>query len=171
MLEDLPDLQLEIIGDGPELERCVRLADTLSVGDRISFLGRQEHAVVRERMSRAAVYVQHFDTSPDGDTEGMPSVIQEAMAAGRAIVTTRHAGIPEHITDGVTGILTEPGDVAALAVGIRRAVASPQLRETLGRNAREYAVANLDYRKLYRHMEAVIANADPRAVAGRKAGP
>jgi colanic acid/amylovoran biosynthesis glycosyltransferase len=167
LLDDLPHLRLEIIGEGPDLERCIHRARALSVADRIHFLGRQEHEVVRERMGRAAVYVQHFDTSPDGDTEGMPSVIQEAMAAGRAIVTTRHAGIPEHVTDGATGILTEPGDVHALAEGIRRLVTSPELCEMLGRNARQYAIANLEYRGLYQRVEETIARTGPR---GRSAG-
>lgn len=156
-LSDLPDLRLDIVGDGPEQEQARALTARLGLAGRVAFPGRLTHDEVRQRMGRALAYVQHFDTSPDGDTEGMPSVIQEAMAAGRAIVTTRHAGIPEHVRDGETGLLCEPGDGLALAEAIRRVATDAGLRARLGAAARDHALAELDYRLLYRRAETVIA--------------
>ena len=162
LLGDLPELRLELVGDGPGLDEARRAANDLGLTGRVHFAGRLPHDEVRARMGRALAYVQHFDTSPTGDTEGMPSVIQEAMAAGRAIVTTRHAGIPEHIRDGETGLLCEPGDVPALAAALRRVVTEAALRDRLGQAARAHAVAELDYRLLYRRTEAVIAGTGRR---------
>ncbi|MEQ3625872.1 MAG: glycosyltransferase [Celeribacter sp.] len=158
------DLVLEIAGEGP-LENDARdLAKSLGMSGRIRFLGRLDHADVRARMRNASVYLQNFETPPDGDTEGMPTVIQEAMACGVPIVTTRHSGVPEHVFDGISGRVVEPGDVDAFAAALGQLAADPALRETLGRNARAHAVAELDYRDLFKRIETFMGLRGQEAV-------
>ena len=150
------DLTLEIAGEGP-LEKSARaLVSSLGMEQRIRFLGRLDHAAVRERMRSAMIYLQNFETPPDGDTEGMPTVIQEAMACGVPIVTTRHSGVPEHVVDGITGRVVEPGDVDGLAGALAALAADPDQRANIARNARAHAVAELDYRALFRRIETFI---------------
>jgi glycosyltransferase involved in cell wall biosynthesis len=68
------------------------------------------------------VFIQHSITDPDtGDEEGLPASIQEAMAHSLAVISTRHAGIPEVVEEGVTGWLVDEGDVEKMAIAILKA--------------------------------------------------
>jgi glycosyltransferase involved in cell wall biosynthesis len=153
------DLRWTIAGTGPLEASFRKRAESLGLGGRIDLPGALSHDEVANLMCRATAYFQAFRTAPDGDCEGMPSVIQEAMAAGRAIVTTRHAGIPEHIVDGETGLLSDEGDVDGLASALGHVVASSELRNRLGRAARAHAEAELDYRTLYSRLEEFMTDA------------
>ena len=146
MVADKFDLKLEIVGGGDGLPKAQRIAKELGINDRVIFSDRMRHEEVVKRMAKPMLYLQHFQTSANGDTEGMPGVIQEAMACGLPIVTTRHAGIPDHISDGENGLLVEPGDINAFANAISRLCESQQLRQKLGQTARRYAVEQVDYR-------------------------
>ena len=76
-------------------------------------------------MARAAMFVQHSVTDPDGRIEGFPVAIAEAMFTALPVVSTRHSGIPEHVRDGATGFLVEEGDVAGMAAAMARLLADP----------------------------------------------
>ena len=165
-----PDLRWTILGTGP-MEHDVRAqATAFGITDRIRFEGVADHGRVLHLMRHATAYVQAFRTAPDGDTEGMPSAVQEAMAAGRAIVTTDHAGVPEHIRDGVTGFLAAEGDVDAFADRLDRVLSDAALRDRLGAAARAHAMAELDYRDLYAKAEAFIEARITPWAGGRDAG-
>ena len=75
------------------------------------------------------------------------------MACGLPIVTTRHAGIPDHLEDGINARLVEPGDVDGFASAINELCSSVPQQERLGRAARNYAVENLDYRISHQRIE------------------
>lgn len=157
------DLRLEIIGDGEQKAPAEALVTELGLGDRVAFLGPLPHAQVRSRLRRAMIYTQHFDTGPEGDSEGMPSVIQEAMACGLPIVTTRHAGIPEHVRDGETGLTVAPGAEAAFGQALERLASSAPLRRQLGQAARDYAVSELDFHLLHQRLERFMGLRDDAA--------
>ncbi len=89
---------------------------------------------------------------PSLRNEGLPNVLLEAMAAGRAVIATRHAGIPDLISDDVNGALVLPGDVAALAAAITRLCADVDLRARLGAGARA-AVAHYAWPALVATLE------------------
>lgn len=150
------DLHLEIIGSGNHREMAENLAQTLGVGERVVFRGHLPHSEVVERMKAASFYFQHFQTPKNGDTEGMPNVIQEAMSCGIPIVTTRHAGIPDHLEDGVNGLVVEPNDVDGFSNAIAKVASSKELQTKFGRNARDYAVNNLDYRISHQKIERFL---------------
>ena len=80
-----PEHRLEVIGDGEMRGECEAWAEQSGLGGRIAFLGRRDHDVVRERLSRATIFLQHSITAEDGNTEGLPTAIQEAMASGCAV--------------------------------------------------------------------------------------
>ena len=138
--ESDPRLQLEMIGEGPLLEPLrARIAGT-GLQDRVSLSGILPHAQVLERIAGADIFLQHSMTASDGDEEGLPVVILEAMARARPVVATRHAGIPEVINHGVQGLLVEEGDAPAMAREIKRLAADPDLRVHLGLAARQRIV-------------------------------
>lgn len=150
------DLTLELIGDGELQPKAEALAKSLGIADRVIFTGRLPHDEIMQRMRSSMLYIQHFQTTTNGDTEGMPGVIAEAMACGLPIVTTRHAGIPDHVEDGVNGRLTEPGDIEGMAQAIAVLSGDSLLRANLGAAARQYAVRELDYRISHSRIEAFM---------------
>lgn len=134
--EDLPEARLEVIGSGPLEARCRRLVGALGLGDRVRFHGRLDHAQVLARMGRCALFAQHSVTAANGDVEGMPVAILEAMAAGLPVVATRHSGIPEAVVHGVTGLLVEERDVDGMAEAMRTLLRDPARSAAMGRAGR-----------------------------------
>ena len=124
---------LTMVGEGPQLEQARALAEQLSIGGAVTFVGAAHHREVLQLMQDSDVFVQHSQVDPaTGDEEGLPVAILEAMAAGLPIVSTHHAGIPEAVIDGATGLLVPEGDVAGMAYAIRTITEQPAFREALG---------------------------------------
>lgn len=108
------DWHYKIIGDGPLEESLMALAAQLGVRGRISFLGRQSHAQTKEHLKQCDLFLLPSVTAGNGDIEGIPVALMEAMAAGIPVLSSVHSGIPELISDRVHGRLTPERDVAAL---------------------------------------------------------
>ena len=112
-----PAIRLEIAGSGP-LERQLRAqAADLSC---VTFLGWQTPDQLVSRLATCSAMVVPSQQATNGDCEGLPTVVLEAVRAGVPVVATRHAGIPEIIIDGETGLLVSERDQAALAAAILR---------------------------------------------------
>ncbi len=153
---DHPGHRLEIIGDGDMRAAAEAHARALGLGGRVIFHGLKEHAFVRERLARAAVFLLHSVTAEDGNTEGLPTAIQEAMASGCAVVSTRHAGIPEAVEEGVTGLLVDEHDIAGFGAALGRLLGDPGLTARLGTAAHAVALERFDYEKLHARLEGII---------------
>ncbi|MEA2326849.1 MAG: hypothetical protein QOE68_1808 [Thermoanaerobaculia bacterium] len=100
---------LRIVGTGPERERLEHLARTLDIADRIHFLGHLPFAALVAEYRNATIFALPTEQ------EGFGIVFLEAMASGLPIVATRVAAVPEVVSDGMTGLLVDPGDEVALA--------------------------------------------------------
>lgn len=122
----LPDWRLDILGDGPERPRLERMAESLGLGPRCHFHGRQRNEEVRQAMAEAALLVVPSRIGPRRQTEGLPTVIVEAFAALLPVVATRLTGIPEIVRDGETGLLFEREDGVGLARAIRQVHDDPE---------------------------------------------
>lgn len=124
------DAHLAIVGEGPEREQLVTLADDLGVADRIHFLGAQEAvgAILRDAADLVAV---------GSRIESFGLVAAEAAAVGRAVVGTRVGGMPEVVAEGKTGILVPSDDVVQFADALARLATNQKMREQLGAAARE----------------------------------
>jgi len=129
-------LCVELIGNGPLEPELRALARRLGVADQLRFSGARDQAYVRERLAQADLLVQPSVVQDDGDTEGLPTALVEAAAAGIPAVGTRVAGVPELIEDGVSGFLAEQGSPAALRDALLRALAAGPELEPLTRAAR-----------------------------------
>ena len=127
---------LRMIGEGPLLSDCRRLASDLGIEDAVSFLGAQPPPVVQEEMRSARCFVQHSVEAASGDSEGTPVGVIEAGATGLPVISTRHAGIPDVIVEGETGFLVDEHDVEGMAQYMLRVAHDPGLAGRLGRAAR-----------------------------------
>jgi glycosyltransferase involved in cell wall biosynthesis len=138
------EFDCSIVGEGPVRNALETKIAELSLQHRVSLLGSLPHKVVIERYSEATIFVLPCVTATDGDRDGIPNVILEAMAMGLPIVSTRHSGIPEAVDHGRTGLLVPPRDSAALADALAQLIADEELRERLGRCGRRRVVEDFD---------------------------
>ena len=140
--------RLRIAGDGPELGRLQRLADELDVRERVTFLGALPHEELIEEMLNAHIFLLPCRTAADGEKEGIPNSIKEAMAGGLPVVSTRHAGIPECVAHGESGLLCDEGDVDGLVHNLNTLLAQQDRWAEMGRRGRAIIESAYDLRKL-----------------------
>jgi glycosyltransferase involved in cell wall biosynthesis len=155
---DLPNARLDFIGDGPLLDPTRALAEELGVAAKIRFHGAQPHNTVRDQLMSTQFFLQHSVTARDGNTEGLPTAIQEAMACGCITVSTHHAGIPEAIDEGETGFLVDEFDETGFAEAISAAINVPDLAAMSAR-ARQVAEKRFDNHVLLKLLERHIQDA------------
>jgi glycosyltransferase involved in cell wall biosynthesis len=126
------EFSCEIIGDGPLREELQRKIDTLRLGARVALLGSLSQNAVFEKLRAGDVFALAATVDHRGGSDVFPTVILEAMAAARPVVSTRLAGIPESVVDGETGVLVPPGDTVALVNALERLLLDPDLRLRYG---------------------------------------
>ena len=106
---------LRMVGDGPLRQSLEEKASLLGIRGRITFLGSQDRQGVINELSRSSVFVHPSVVLPDGDSDGIPNVLLEAMACGKVVVGADIDGIKEAIEDRISGRIYRSGDVRALA--------------------------------------------------------
>ena len=149
------DAHLTFIGDGPLLEDCKAKAHLLKIADQVTFTGALPHDQVRAHLAETEVFLQHSVTAPDGNTEGLPTAIQEALACGCITLSTRHAGIPEAVAHGENGLLVDEWDEDGFAEGIARLLDTPD-RAAMAEAARATAETKFDNAVGLARVEQVI---------------
>jgi len=126
----------EIIGTGEEEERLADLIDTLNVGSFVRLAGPRPQDEVFKRIQQAAVFAAPCVVARDGNRDGLPTVLLEAMALGTPCISTDVTGIPEVVADGRTGLAVPPHDPLKLAEALTRLLHDVELRVRLSQNAR-----------------------------------
>ncbi len=138
------ELTVEIIGGGPLDEALRARAHGAGLDDVIHFVGPQPSDVVDAAYRRCSMVVLPCRVAADGDRDGMPTVILEAMARGLPVISTDVVGISEAVRSGHTGLLVPPDDPGALAKAIDELFHDPDLRSRLGAGARELVTTVYD---------------------------
>jgi glycosyltransferase involved in cell wall biosynthesis len=138
------DFRLRVAGDGPEWPTLQRLVHRLGLGDRVTFLGPLTEPEVRAEYAQADVFALPCRELENGDRDGIPNVILEAMACGLPIASTLSSGVAEAVVDGECGLLVRQRDPKALAGVLGRLVRDRELRTRLGAGARARAVTAFD---------------------------
>jgi colanic acid/amylovoran biosynthesis glycosyltransferase len=158
---EVDGLRLVMLGDGPLLEDARVAVRAAGLEDRVELLGARPHRDVVDLLARADVFAQHSVVSPtNGDEEGLPVGVLEAMASGLPVVSTRHAGIPEAVEEGVTGLLVQEGDVDAMAAALVELGRDPQRRVTLGLAGHARAAARFSWAREQRDLRALLRLGD-----------
>ncbi len=130
------DFVCDIVGDGPLRDRLGAKIDMLNLSSRINVLGSLSQRAVLEKIQAADIFALASVIDAQGASDVFPTVILEAMASARPVVSTRLAGIPELVVDGETGVLVSPGDTAALTCALEQLLRDPELRLRYGRAGR-----------------------------------
>ena len=127
-----PEARLIMVADGPLWEASKALVRELGMEHAVMFTGPQPAERIAEWHMAAMAFVQHSVRDVDGDSEGTPVAILEAMASGLPVVATRHAGIKDVVLEGETGLLVDEGDEAGMATQMIQLVENPTLARQMG---------------------------------------
>jgi glycosyltransferase involved in cell wall biosynthesis len=148
----------DVVGHGPMYEELAALIRARGVGDVLRLAGPKPQEEVTRMMSEAALFVLPSIIAADGQMEGIPVALMEAMASGRAVISTSIAGIPELVENGVSGVLVPPANARALADAIRDLLADPERARRMGERGREKVRAEFTLsecvRRLNQRLEA-----------------
>ena len=137
----------EIVGDGPLRSDLERLVGELGLRESVVLAGPLPFPEVLERYRQASAFVLPCIVASDGDRDGIPNAILEAMAAGMPVVSTRVSGIPEVVRDGETGLLVAEGSAAAIADAVERLFEDRDLAAKLGAGGRALVHREFDLGK------------------------
>jgi len=111
---EFPQSEFIIAGEGPLKKRLQALAVELGVQFQVHFAGFLPQKTLHELYERSHVFVHPSQVGTNGDQEGVPNAMLEAMVTGMPVIATRHGGIPEAVEHNVSGLLVEEKNVAAL---------------------------------------------------------
>ena len=137
-------VECQVYGDGPLLGALTELRDSLGLADAVHFAGERSREAIISALHGADVFVLTPTVGEDGDRDGIPNVLVEAMACGLPVVSTSVGGIPELVTHGENGFLTSPGDVAGIERHLLTLLDTPQLRREMGEAARRTVESGYD---------------------------
>lgn len=132
-----PEAELTMVGEGELLDDCKAYVAEQEWGDRVHFPGTLLPEEVAERMQQSRALVQHSRQTKEGDSEGLPLSVLEAMATGLPVVSTTHAGIPDAVRHGEEGWLSPEQDVDQMALHMAKILGDPDLAAEMGRAGRE----------------------------------
>src|SRR6266567_2968433 len=130
------DFNCDIIGDGPLRDMLRLKVNSLNLSSRINLLGSLSQRAVLEKLQTADIFALASVTDAEGASDVFPTVIVEAMASARPVVSTRLAGIPESVVDDETGLLVSPEDTSALTQALEQLLRDTELRLRYGRAGR-----------------------------------
>jgi len=149
----------EIYGAGPLHRQLSALIERLDLADCVMLLGERRQAELIPIFQRADIFALAPFVTDDGDRDGIPNVLVEAMACGLPVVSTAVAGIPELVRHGENGLLVAARDVAALADALATLLGDQSRREHMGAGARATVVAHFDLRAAARQIAALFEQA------------
>jgi len=162
------DVRITLAGDGPEMPKLVALADSLGLRNRVNFTGFLASADLESLFPEHDLFIHPSRTTAEGDREGIPNALLEAMANGVPVIATRHSGIPEAVTHGETGCLIEHSDAAELARAIAALAASEAKCAQLSAAARQVVIERFSTTACVRSLEACYDEARQIAAERRK---
>lgn len=152
---------VRMVGDGPlKAELAAKLQAT---GANIELPGWIPAPDMPKHFAEAMIHCVPSRRAVTGDAEGLPMVCIEAMLAGCAVVATRHAGIPECVKDGQTGLLSPEGDAQALAASLEKLIANPEATRAMGQAGREVALRDFNLDIQSKRLEDLLLGVAPPA--------
>jgi colanic acid/amylovoran biosynthesis glycosyltransferase len=149
-----PLATLTLAGEGPLMGALRARAEALGLRDRIFFPGFVSQATLRDLYRESHLFLHPSEMGPNGDQEGVPNSMLEAMASGLPVVATRHGGIPEAVEHGQSGRLVPEGDVEAMAEAMLALATDGPGYLTMNASAAQRVVAGFDLQKQTRALES-----------------
>ncbi len=142
-----PRATLHIIGTGQDEEKIKGFIDEYQLNDCVFLRGAMDSQQISKELRDAHLFCLASETGEDGDVEGVPNALKEAMASGLPVISTFHGGIPELIEHKRTGYLAPEKDYVQLAKGIKYFLDHPEVWEKYTKRARQVIEQKFDLNK------------------------
>jgi glycosyltransferase involved in cell wall biosynthesis len=153
--KEFPAARLTIAGEGPQLEELQSLARELQIGSAVDFAGFVSQEKLHELLYSSQIFLHPSETGRDGNQEGVPNSMLEAMASGLPVFATRHGGIPEAVENNVSGLLVNERDHRALGDGLIDCAKDSTRLLAMGRAASESVAKNFSQTEQTRRLEEI----------------
>ncbi|MDR2727806.1 MAG: glycosyltransferase [Chitinispirillales bacterium] len=159
VLKKHPDAKLILAGDGELFESCENLAKQNNLENSVAMPKVFKPEQLKQWLSEAMAFVQHSITAPNGDMEGTPVVVLEANLAGLPVISTLHAGIPDVIINGKTGLLVDEGDIEGMARNMIWVLDNPEKAREMGLAGKENIWKNFNMKKHIGILDEIVYKA------------
>ena len=153
--KEFPAARLTIAGEGPQLEELQSFARELQIDGAVDFVGFVSQEELRELLYSSHIFLHPSETGRDGNQEGVPNSMLEAMASGLPVFATRHGGIPEAVENNVSGMLANERDHRALGDGLIDCAKDSTRLLAMGRAASESVAKNFSQSEQTRRLEEI----------------
>jgi len=152
VLDKHPSLKFKMIGDGELFDVSKNIVKSLGLEDSVILFGGLDRQEIIKHLQTAFLFIQHSLVASNGDSEGTPVGIIEAMAAGLPIVSTRHAGIPDVVIENETGLLVDENNIEEMASYMLKLVENRDLAESMGQKGKAMIQ---DHFTMEKHLETI----------------
>ena len=157
--KDFPELAYVIVGEGPERGRIEAHAAHLEIGESVLFRGTVPDQELAGWYNACDIFVLPSLWIPEkGDVEGFGMVFAEAGACAKPVIAANTGGIPDAVQDGVTALLSRPGDPGALSGAIRRLLVDPNEARRMGEAGRAYVERELTWQQVAQRFDSLVEN-------------
>jgi len=148
-------IEYTVVGDGMLRESLQQLIEDMRIEGLVRLVGAKTHEEVNELIVQSHVLMAPSLTAGSGDQEGIPNVLKEAMASGLPVISTFHGGIPELVTDGVSGLLVPERDAGPLAAALGYLIRHPERCQEMGQAGRRQVEQKFDTKSLSKKLEGL----------------
>ena len=155
LIQDYPNVEYSIIGDGFLRDQLQQLISDLGVGYKIKLLGWRQQKEIISILDKAHIFIATSVTAKDGNQDAPVNTLKEAMAMGLPVIASSHGGIPELVKDGVSGCLVPERDATAIANKLQYLIANPDLWPEMGLAGRKFVEQNYDMNRLNDELETI----------------
>lgn len=152
LIKEFPRLRYKIIGAGPLEKGLLALVKSLHLEDNVEFLGKTSNETILTELSRAAIVLLPCIQADNGDQDGIPVTLMEAMCSQTPVISTNVSGIPELIENGKQGLLVEPKNTKQLSIAIRALLRDSALRARIGKESKRKIEQKFNIRKEVRKL-------------------
>lgn len=153
-----PNAKLLLAGDGVLLNTCKNIVKYYGLENKVEFLGVVTPELYRQLLAQSLAFVQHSIIAENGDMEGTPLAVLEASVAGLPIISTNHAGIPDVVIHGETGLLCNEHDVITMAAHMQLLVDDTSYARKLGSAGKEHILKNYNLQRHIDGLQALLEN-------------
>jgi len=163
VLREIPEARLTLIGDGPLLDPCRKIIKALHLEEQIDLPGVLSSEKIAARLKKARAFVQHSLVPSNNDHEGTPLAVIEACSTGLPVISTEHAGIPDVVEHGVSGLLCVENNIDKMTEHMILLARDPELAGRMGMEARRKVLAEYTLEKSIGSLQSILLEALSKA--------